>query len=161
MIMVLMGVSGSGKSTLGKKLAEKLHCPFIEGDDYHSPENKAKMAGGTPLDDSDRLPWLRALAVEIKSWEARKNDAVVACSSLKKKYRDLLSQGVPVRWIYLRGTRDLIRGRLEGRGGHFMGPALLESQFADLEEPVGAIVIDIDGKSDKLIEKILDQLKKT
>ena len=161
MIIVLMGVSGSGKTTLGKKLAERLEFPFLEGDDFHSVANKTKMEAGIPLTDEDRLPWLQSLSQELKKIAAEGSRAVIACSALKKKYRDLLSQGASVQWIYLKGRKDLIRRRIERRQGHFMKAELLESQFDVLEEPGDAIVVDINLDSDKLVETILDQLKGT
>src|ERR1039457_2137969 len=111
MVIVLMGVSGSGKTTVGKKAAEKLACPFFDADDFHSAENKAKMGRGLALTDEDRRPWLQTLSDEMKKWNKKNSFTILACSALKQKYRDLLSQDVPVRWVYLKGERSLIQRR--------------------------------------------------
>ena len=135
-VLILMGVSGCGKTTIGEILAAKLGWEFLEGDALHPPANVAKMAAGTPLDDADRLPWLRAIARQIDAWQGQDKSGVVACSALKRDYRDILiGSRVDMRLVYLQGVRDVIAARLATRGGHFMPPALLASQFAALEEP--------------------------
>ena len=161
MILILMGVAGSGKTTLGKKLAEKLDWLFLEGDDFHSDANKMKMGAGIPLTEEDRLPWLKAIGGEINLLASENINAVLACSALKESYRAQLSRQAPVRWVYLKGSGELIRRRLEGRKGHFMKPELLDSQFSILEEPQQAIVVDIRMDPDKLIQLLVDQLKGT
>ncbi|MGQ0676237.1 MAG: gluconokinase [Rhodospirillales bacterium] len=146
-VVVLMGVSGAGKTTVGRLLAEAIGADFAEGDQFHPPANIVKMSNGAPLDDSDRLPWLHAIAAAIDRAQRDGRALVVACSALKRAYRDILiGPREGVRLVYLCGARDLIEKRLGGRKGHFMPPALLESQFAALEEPVAderPVVIDV------------------
>ena len=133
---VVMGVSGAGKTLIGTRLARSLGIPFVEGDDYHPPDNVARMAAGIPLTDADRLGWLGAIAARIA--EARRNDEglVIACSALKRKYRDLLRVADPaLRFIHLAGERPLLAERLLQRRGHFMPSTLLDSQLSTLEAP--------------------------
>jgi gluconokinase len=133
-----MGVAGSGKSLIGAALAHALDVDFVEGDDYHSAKNVARMAAGIPLTDDDRLGWLRAIAKRIRGANDAGTGLVVACSALKRSYRDLLrneSGASSLQFVLLRGDRALITPRLAGRRGHFMPPTLLDSQFAALEEP--------------------------
>jgi gluconokinase len=136
--VIVMGVSGSGKSTLGALLAQALHCPFLEGDDFHSPEAVAKMRGGEPLSDDDRWPWLDRIAAAAVVSIADNGVAVAACSALRKAYRDRLRAaiGAPVRFVLLENSREALLAQLNGRAGHFMPPALLDSQLATLERPV-------------------------
>jgi carbohydrate kinase (thermoresistant glucokinase family) len=157
-----MGVSGCGKSTLGVRLAAVLGWPFQEGDALHPPGNIAKMAAGQPLDDTDRGPWLAAVAAWIDERGAVGEAGVVTCSALKRVYRTRLRDGRPhVRLIFLIGSPDLISARLAGRSDHFMPPALLASQFATLEAPAadeGAITIDaalsVDQQSAQVVEAL-------
>ena len=146
-ILVVMGVAGSGKTTIAAALAERLGWRLLEGDAFHPPANVAKMAAGTPLTDDDRWPWLRAIAAEIDAIRAAGGSAVVACSALKRAYRDvLIGDRADVRLVYLQGTRTLIGERLAARKGHFMPSALLDSQFATLEKPTAdedAVILDI------------------
>src|SRR6476660_900568 len=126
MIVVVMGVSGSGKSTIGQPLAERLDFPFLDADEFHPPENVAKMASGTPLTDEDRWPWLALLNTKLKN----EKNAVLACSALKQSYRDALARGLAdCRFVHLRGTIELIRSRLADRKHRYMPASLLESQF--------------------------------
>jgi gluconokinase len=135
-ILVVMGVCGCGKSRVGSDLAAKLGVRFIEGDDYHPPENRTKMAAGTPLDDDDRWPWLDRLAGELAQTVAEGQGAVLACSSLKRRYRDRLRQGAAgAVFVHLDGARAVIAERLGSRQGHFMAPTLLDSQLDALERP--------------------------
>ncbi|MBK8986027.1 MAG: gluconokinase [Chloroflexi bacterium] len=134
-VYILMGVSGCGKSTVGRALAAQLNCPFYDGDDFHSPENVAKMAGGAPLTDAEREPWLDQLAVLIGEQIGREETAVFACSALKKQYRDRLRISDQVKFVYLHGEFDLIWRRLQQRDAHYMKATMLRSQFAALEPP--------------------------
>lgn len=148
-----MGVSGSGKTTVGRALAARLGVVYAEADEFHPPENIAKMSAGHPLTDEDRWPWLRAIAEWIGEHET--DGGVVTCSALKRTYRDLLRSGGPVFFVHLEGGHDVIAARLNARQGHFMPPALLDSQIADLEpldpdEP--GVVLDIDQTPDELTE---------
>ncbi len=126
MVIVLMGVSGSGKTAVGERLAEALGGTFAEGDAYHPPANVEKMKSGHPLDDADRQPWLETLAREIGRWLDAGQNVVLACSALKQRYRDILKGGRPgVRFVYLRGSEELIAARLKQRRGHYMPASLL------------------------------------
>ena len=133
--MIIFGVSGAGKTTLGKLLARELGWAFYEADDFHSPANVEKMHASIPLTDEDRWLWLESLRDLVKRSLAAGENAILACSVLKKRYRDCLHVGADVRFVYLRGSYELIANQLRHRRGHFMNPALLRSQFADLEEP--------------------------
>ena len=148
-----MGVSGSGKTTVGKALARKLGWRFIEGDDFHPPANVAKMHSGVPLTDADRWPWLDRIVAEMRRIEAAGENAVIACSALKTAYRDRLAQGGDVRLVDLKGDAATIEPRMAHRR-HFMPPSLLPSQFATLEEPNDAIVVDIREPIEAQVAKI-------
>ena len=155
MIVVLFGVAGSGKSTIGMRLASAMNCAFLEADTLHSPANIAKMSGGTPLTDADRTPWLAAIHARIVDFARRGNDLVVACSALKREYRQSLEQGVSIIWVYLKAPENVIRLRLERRPSHFMKAEMLASQFAALEEPTDAIVVDASLPPDAIVAEIL------
>lgn len=135
--ILVMGVSGSGKSHIGRQLALTTGATFIDGDDHHSPANVAKMASGTPLNDNDRIEWLDTLAALLADYQVQDLSLVIACSGLKKRYRDRLREGDPALYIlYLKGRRELLLERLETRAGHFFkGDTMLASQLADLEPP--------------------------
>lgn len=136
-IVIVMGVSGSGKSYLAKELAQATGWDFAEGDDYHSEANKAKMHAGVPLTDADRAPWLAALHGVLAGWKEQGKSGVLTCSSLKATYRDVLDAGLPeVRFVWLDPPRAVLIERMEHRTGHYMPPALLDSQLATLERPV-------------------------
>jgi gluconokinase len=154
MIVVVMGVSGVGKTTIGRLLADRLSCPFLDADEFHPPENVAKMRSGTPLSDADREPWLAALRREIDGRLQRGESAVLACSALKQAYRDRLQVADAVRIVYLRGDAALIRDRLRARRGHYFDPALLASQFAALEEPEGVLVVDVAASPEEIVTRI-------
>jgi gluconokinase len=153
-----MGVSGSGKSAVGRALAAALLCDFQDGDDLHPAANRAKMAAGEALTDADRGPWLAAVEGWIDQKARRGAAGVVACSALRRVYRDQLTRGRPqVRIVFLEGSRDLIAQRLAGREGHFMPASLLDSQLATLEPPApseGAVVIDIAETIDRQVAQI-------
>ena len=153
-----MGVAGSGKTSIGIKLAEALNYVFADADSFHPVANIEKMSRGIPLTDEDRGPWLEAIRNALWKWQAAGEGAVVTCSALKERYRKFLSQGCDLRIVYLKGSYDLIHNRLAARQGHFMRPEMLASQFADLEEPEGAIVVDISGTPDTIVGHILSQL---
>lgn len=156
MIVVVMGVSGAGKSTIGRRLAERLGIPFLDADEFHPPENVAKMASGTPLSDADRGPWLERLNARLR----RETSAVLACSALKAAYRDILARGLAdCRFVHLRGSIELIRTRLEARSHRYMPASLLESQFATLEPPADAIEVDVEQMPEACAEQILAALR--
>ncbi len=146
-IVVVMGVAGSGKTSIGSALAEALGWAFAEGDAFHSAANVGKMAAGTPLTDDDRGPWLDAIAAWIDAHVAAGRSAVVACSALKRRYRDRLRRAWPgLRVVYLRGEREVLESRIAARQSHFFPGRLLDSQLADLEPPAAdeaPIVLDI------------------
>lgn len=158
MIVVIMGVAGAGKSTLGQLLANELGCAFIDGDSLHPAANIEKMAHGIPLTDADRAPWLAAIHARIVESYQRHEGLVIACSALKRRYRETLAVGVRIEWVYLKGSPELIRARLLHRQHHFMTAQMLESQFADLEEPTDAIVVDAAAAPDIEVRKIVDAL---
>jgi len=159
MIVLLMGVSGSGKSTVGRALAAELDWPFLDADTLHPQANVAKMASGIPLTDADRWPWFDRIVAEMRRYAAAGKNVVVACSALKQAYRDRLAKGGPVRFVYLKGDAETIAPRLAGRMGHFMPPTLLASQFATLEEPDDAIVVDIAQPVAAQVEAITRALR--
>ena len=162
MIAVVMGVSGSGKTTVAALVARALGCQFQEGDALHSPENVAKMRRGEPLTDADRASWLRRIAEEIDGWRARGQCGVMACSALKRRYRDIIIGARPdVALVYLKGSRELIRQRMAARQGHFMPVTLLESQFASLEEPAPdehPITVDVGAKPAEIADEVVRRL---
>lgn len=160
--LVVMGVSGSGKSTISERLAAHLGWTYEDGDKFHPPGNVAKMSAGHPLTDADRWPWLQAIADEIDRIAASGGRAVIACSALKRAYRDILVHGRDdVRIVFLDGTQDLIADRLAARKGHFMPPDLLASQFRTLERPAPAehpITVSIDAPVERIVDDIVTQL---
>jgi gluconokinase len=161
MIVVLMGVSGSGKTTVGRSLAAELGWTFLDADDFHPQASVEKMAAGIALTDADRLPWLDRLAEEIRWETARGRDVVLACSALKQVYRERLTQGArqDLVFVYLKGDATTIESRLASRSGHYMPASLLASQFAALEEPAGAIVVDIRQTPEAQAAGIAAQLR--
>ena len=162
-IVVVMGVSGSGKTTVAALLAAALGCQFQEGDDLHPAANVEKMHGGTPLTDADRLPWLRKIAEEIDGWRARGESGVLTCSALKRSYRDIIiGDRQDVTLVYLKGSHDLIHRRMAARHEHFMPVALLDSQFATLQEPTPdehPVTVDVGGRPAEIAAEIVHQLE--
>jgi gluconokinase len=158
MIIALIGVSGSGKSTIGKRLAHACNFRFYEGDDYHSEESKQKMERGIALNDADREPWLARLDALVSGILARKENAVLAYSGLKRAYRQALRHP-GVTFVYLKGEFQLLRARLLQRKGHFFDPSLLSSQFETLEEPQNAVVIDVAQPPEAIVDEIVQRLE--
>jgi gluconokinase len=163
--LVVMGVSGSGKTTIADKLAERLGWTFEDGDRFHPASNVAKMSAGHPLSDEDRWPWLQAISDEIDRVCGAGEHAVIACSALKRAYRDILVHGRDdVRIIYLNGTQGLIAERLAARKGHFMPPGLLDSQFKTLEPPQpneNPVTVSIDASVEAIVDDIIQQTRLT
>jgi gluconokinase len=158
LILILMGVVGTGKTTVGIQLAKKLGWQFADGDDFHPQVNIEKISHGIALTDSDRAPWLAALRAAIDKWNSERRDVVLACSALKRSYRNQL-QAPDVQFIYLKGDYDLIAARLHSRHGHFATESILKSQLADLEEPDDAITIDVEKSPDEIVAEIGAKLK--
>ena len=162
MILVLMGVTASGKTTIGTRLAAAEHWAYAEGDDYHSPANKAKMHAGIPLTDEDRMPWLASLHEVLLGWHRSRTSGVLACSALKQSYRDMLSAGIPkteLRFVLLEVEKAVLAMRLAGRKDHYMSPALLDSQIATLEMPRDAIRVNGERPPDEVVREILDAVR--
>jgi gluconokinase len=161
--LIVMGVSGSGKSTVADALGKRLGWRFEDGDSFHPASNVAKMAAGHPLTDEDRWPWLNAIADEIERTCQDGERVIIACSALKHAYRDVLLRGRDdVRFVFLKGTQELIADRLTHRKGHFMPPELLTSQFRTLEPPDASehvITVAIDTPVDEIVQDVLRQLK--
>jgi gluconokinase len=156
MIVVLMGVTGVGKTTVGKLLAARCGMIFYDADDHHPPANVEKMRAGTPLQDSDRWPWLDQINQLLQQAQTHHQSVVLACSALKKSYRERLSIGCDdVRFVLLSGEDQLIRQRLASRKGHYMNPALLDSQLATLEATADCLPLDISDTPEALAERIV------
>ena len=159
MIYVVMGVAGSGKTTVGTSLADRINARFVDADDYHPQENIDRMKRGTALVDDDRYQWLKTLSSIISEHVSTNKSVVMACSALKRRYRDILVGGHPpslIKFIYLKCCIDIVKQRILSRRGHFMSPSLIQSQFDDLEEPAGDNVIVIDG--DMGIDEVMSRL---
>jgi gluconokinase len=158
MIVIVMGVVGAGKTTIGRLLAEQLRWNFADADDYHPAANVEKIRRGIALDDDDRRPWLERLRAAITQWITEGRNVVLACSALKRSYRQELDVGSEVRFVYLKGDASLIAKRLRAREGHFAGEQILASQFADLEEPEGAVIAEIDSTPQQIVRRIRERL---
>ena len=161
MVILLMGVSGSGKTTVGQLLALQLEWEFADGDDYHPAANIEKMRNGIPLTDAERAPWLETLRALVDGWISAKRNAVLACSALKRTYREILRIGPNVKVVYLKGTPELLQQRLHARVGHFMTERMLQSQLATLEEPQNedAVVVDISQSPAEIVAEIRARLE--
>lgn len=161
-LYIVMGVAGSGKSLIGSALAYALSIAFVDGDDLHSPQNIERMASGIPLTDEDRAGWFRAISDRLREAKAAGTGIVVACSALKRSYRDFLrAQAGDLRFIFLTGPREVIEKRLAHRPGHFMPPSLLDSQLAILEEPgpdEDVLVCDITKSPDAIVSDLMERL---
>ena len=159
MILIVMGVSGCGKSTIGQMLADHFNCGFYDGDDFHPAENIAKMSQGIPLNDDDRLPWLRAIQQAIHRLIIEGKNGVFACSALKERYRAVLLEENPnTYFVYLQGSYETIWERMASRAGHYMKAGMLQSQFDALEEPMNAITVEISDAPEAMVVAILKQL---
>lgn len=159
MVIIVMGVSGSGKTTVGQRLATALGCRFRDADDFHPPGNIAKMAAGIALTDEDRAPWLTVLRELVENTLAAGETLVLACSALKRAYRERLTvDAARQRWVYLRVPPELLAERLKARRGHYMPAVLLDSQLAALEVPEGALVVEATAEPDALVATLLREL---
>ncbi|HIE1651689.1 gluconokinase [Burkholderia cenocepacia] len=158
MILIAMGVSGAGKSLIGEMLAERLSCSYTDGDAFHSAANKEKMHHGIPLTDGDRWPWLRTIRAAIEEKQHAGETAVFTCSSLKRSYRDVLrGADTDVRFVYLKGSFEVLQERLKSRTGHFFDPSLLKSQLDTLEEPGPdeAIEVSIELTPEQIVDQVM------
>ena len=158
MVILVMGVSGSGKTTIGQMLSAQLNWPFVDGDSLHSAANVAKMAAGIPLTDDDRAPWLQSIHDVMEGWRTQHKNGIIASSALKEKYRQILLTSPEIKLVYLRGSYDLIYSRMQHRPGHYMKPEMLQSQFAALEEPNDAVVVDISESAEQIVANIRQKL---
>jgi len=157
-ILLVMGVTGAGKTTVGKILARQMRWTFLDADSFHPPANVEKMRHGIPLTDQDRDPWLAAIHARLVNYAANNQNAVLACSALKQSYRERLAVGVDLRVCYLKGTHSEMRKHLAARQGHFAGEAILVAQFADLEEPLDAVVLEVNRSPEALAHEALRKL---
>jgi gluconokinase len=159
MIVIVMGVTGSGKTTVGKMLAQRVGSEYADADDFHSAANKDKMHSGIPLTDADRMPWLASIHAYLAKEHSEGRSVVLGCSALKRSYRTILVDGLPAQVAYLRGTYEVIDEHLRARKGHFADDKILAAQFADLEEPTDAIVVDVRLTPEQIVEEVYKQLK--
>jgi gluconokinase len=158
MIVLLMGPAGSGKTTVGEVLAAQLKWEFADADNFHSPANVEKMSRGVPLGDEDRNPWLHSIREAMRQRDAQNKNIVLACSALKRSYRELLQINSNVKLVYLKSSYELLRERLRVRKGHYAGEQILAGQFADLEEPVDAVTIDAAQAPEQIVAEIRKRL---
>lgn len=161
MIVLVMGPAGSGKTTVGRLLAKQLSWEFADGDDFHSPANKEKMSRGIGLTDEDRVPWLQSIREAMDRWLEERRSVVLACSALKRSYRERLgvpSDGKDIKLVYLKGSYNVLLERLRARKGHYATERLLSSQLADLEEPSDSITIEVSRSPEQIVAEIRKQL---
>ncbi len=160
MIVMLMGPAGAGKTTIGLLLSQQLCWEFVDGDSLHPAANIAKMKAGVPLNDQDRLPWLAAIRELMIRRNSEGRDLLIACSALKKQYRDYMQAGTLCKLVYLKVSPAILQRRLEQRGGHYMKPLMLKSQLADLEEPDGeALILPAEQEPTQIASQIIQQLQ--
>jgi gluconokinase len=157
-IILVMGPAGSGKTTVCELLASQLAWDFFDADNFHSAANIEKMSHGIPLHDEDRIPWLNSIRQAILQWDSNGKNAVMACSALKRSYRERLQINSNVKLVYLKGSFELLRERLQSRRGHYAGEQILAGQFADLEEPTDAITIDAALPAEQIAKEIRGRL---
>lgn len=160
--VIVMGVSGCGKSSVGQALADALEGSFADGDDFHTPQNIENMANGIALTDEDRMPWLSTINAFLRTADANDGANVVACSALKRAYRDVLSEAIPVFFVHLAGSFELIEARSKARENHFMNVDLLKSQFDTLEQldsDEWAVTLEIDNPVDTIVERAADAVR--
>ena len=158
MIVIVMGVVGAGKTTVGQLLAQQLGWEFADADQYHSAANVERIRRGIGLTDADRAPWLQSLHDAIVQWIHRGQNVVLACSALKRSYRQELAAGPEVKFVYLKGSAPLIAERLRARRGHFANEQILNSQLHDLEEPAAALTVEITGTPRQIVGFIRKRL---
>lgn len=158
LVVLVMGVTGSGKTTVGSLLATQLGWEFADADQFHPAANVEKMSCGIPLTDADREPWLAAMRAAIVKWLADKKNAVLGCSALKRSYREKLGVGGEVQLVYLKGSYELVASRLRARHGHFATEAILADQFAVLEEPPDAVVVDVATSPEEMVREVRAKL---
>jgi len=158
MIILIMGVEGAGKTTIGSLLARELNFEFHDADAFHSAANIDKMRRGIPLTDADREPWLAAMHDAIEQWLKKSSNVVLACSALKNSYRKKLLVSPEVKLVYLKASYDVILNRLKLRHGHYAGERLLQSQFADLEEPANALAVHASLPPLEIVQELRSKL---
>jgi gluconokinase len=159
MIVLMMGVTGAGKTTVGTLLAKQLGWEFADADSFHPPANVEKMRHATPLTDEDRMPWLEAIHQQMQKWNAAGSNGIITCSALKESYRLQLLRKLEVKLVYLQGSYDLIAERVSQRRGHFAPAELVSSQFADLQEPHDALVVQVDRSPEEIVGEIRQRLR--
>jgi gluconokinase len=157
-VVIIMGTTGAGKTTIGTMLAAQLNWQFADADTFHPPANIEKMSKGVPLNDADRAPWLEAMRKAILEWIAAGKNVVLACSALKRAYREELRPSPEVKIVYLKGNYALFAERIHHRRGHFAGEGILAGQFADLEEPDDATTIDAAQPPEQIVAEIRKRL---
>jgi gluconokinase len=158
MIVIVMGVVGAGKTTVGTLLAQRLSWQFADADDYHPSSNVERIRQGLPLTEEDRRPWLERLRADVLKWTAEPRNVVLACSALKRRYREALDVGPEVRFVYLKARSDLIVSRLRSRRDHFADERILASQFEDLEEPETALTVGVESPPEEIVTEIQEKL---